>query len=190
MELMVDIETLGCIPGSVILSIGAVKFEVDDEGTSWSPVPDGTFHRHITISSCLKAGLTVDQSTILFWLDQSKAVQEDMVKGLRTDSSSLIIVLNDFFNWIPPSKEYSSVWSHSSFDMSMLDVAFSKVGLCSPWNRKRTLDLRTIEAEAVRLGIEPFKYSSLERLHNALKDCFTQIQILLYYRRKIKELMA
>ena len=58
MDVMIDLETLGIQPGSVIRSIGAVVFD---------PVTNtlgSTFYQNICADSCKKAGLTTDPDTI------------------------------------------------------------------------------------------------------------------------------
>lgn len=61
-HVMVDLETLGTKPGSVILSIGAVTFDLDGSGR------DGrTFYQRVNIQSCLDAGMTVDGDTVEWW---------------------------------------------------------------------------------------------------------------------------
>lgn len=61
-NIMLDLETLGTCPGSVILQIGAVR-------------SNNGLERTITIDSCLRAGLTVDGDTIGWWLRQSEAAR-------------------------------------------------------------------------------------------------------------------
>ncbi len=62
-NVMIDIETLGTRSNSIILSIGAVNFditgnhEVDESGLN-------TFHKFISTYSCIEHGLVYDQSTL------------------------------------------------------------------------------------------------------------------------------
>ena len=67
-RIMVDLETLGTAPGSVILSIGAVRFDVEkgllDE-----------FYVNIDVESSQRLGLTIDGDTVMWWLKQSDAAR-------------------------------------------------------------------------------------------------------------------
>lgn len=57
---MLDLETFGTKPGSVIRSIGAVMFDLDGR-------TGPEFYRNIDEESCVKAGLTYDPSTVSWW---------------------------------------------------------------------------------------------------------------------------
>lgn len=65
MDVMIDIETLGTAPGSVILSIGAVAFVRDRMPEDWRE-----FSSVISVESSKSCGLTTDQSTIDWWKRQ------------------------------------------------------------------------------------------------------------------------
>ena len=62
-HLMLDIETFGTTPGCVVLSIGAVEFDLDGI--------KGEFHAHIDVDSSTALGLKVDARTEKRWLEQS-----------------------------------------------------------------------------------------------------------------------
>ena len=70
---MLDIEALGSKPGSVILSIGAVKFaggKILHE-----------FYRRIDPQSCIDAGLKIDVDTVMWWMKQSKEARDALGTG-------------------------------------------------------------------------------------------------------------
>src|SRR4051812_3766510 len=65
-DIMIDLETLGTLPGSVILSIGAVAFD------ELSVAPGAGFYKVISTISCESCGLTKDEATEKWWLDQGE----------------------------------------------------------------------------------------------------------------------
>ena len=91
-HVMLDIETLGNKTNSVILSIGACYFnpETGDIGD--------TFNRHINVEDCVKSGLDMDASTVLWWMGQSKDAQSKITQGQKTSISLLhaLTLLSDF----------------------------------------------------------------------------------------------
>ena len=86
-NIMLDLEFLGHDPRSVIVSIGAVKF--DDKGVR------GEFTANIDIQSSINAGLTVDGPTLLWWMEQSKIVR----RATFEDTQSLHSALREFTTW-------------------------------------------------------------------------------------------
>jgi hypothetical protein len=89
-NVMVDLETLGTVPGSVILSIGAVAFdemEVAEEG----------FYRAIRRETCEQAGLKVSAATLAWWEKQSLEARAVM---LDTSATSLEDALRRFNEWL------------------------------------------------------------------------------------------
>ena len=164
-NIMLDIETLGTKSSSVILSIGAVEVDENDVGRG--------FHRRIDIQSCLDNGLTVDGSTIEWWMTQdanARAIFD--IKGDPLDR-----VLDDFsraFNW-----QDTLVWCNGmNFDLPILENAFQAVGARTPWPYYNGRDYRTLKGmfpkELVnRLRVKPTV------AHDALDDARAQALTLI-----------
>ena len=175
-NLMIDIETLGTRSTSVILSIGAIEFDHTNLGRR--------FHRRINIDSCLNCGLTVDGSTIEWWMGQdekAKRIFDERGDDLRT-------VLLDFaqaFDWTD-----KLIWCNGmNFDLPIIENAFDKCNLKTPWPYYNGRDYRTVKGmfskETVnRLRVEPMV------AHDALADATAQamtLQALLAYRDDDRE---
>ena len=69
-HVMIDLETLGTKADSVIISIGAVKFDLDSE-----QMDDNGFYASVSIDSNLERGRKIDEDTLLWWLQQSTDAQ-------------------------------------------------------------------------------------------------------------------
>ena len=155
-KIMLDLETLGTTPGSVIVAIGAVKFgrgQLHDE-----------FYRRVDIDSCLAAGLTVDGSTIRWWLSQGDSARQEIVKA----AMNLPMVLNDFSAWIGDPK--AEIWGNgAAFDNALLAAAYAAAKLPLPWRYSKDRCYRTLCAL--------YPDQRLERQgthHNALDDASSQ----------------
>lgn len=58
-HIMIDLETMGVRPSSAVVSIGCVEFMQTDVIS--------VFYTPVSLESCLKAGLTTDESTVKWW---------------------------------------------------------------------------------------------------------------------------
>ena len=66
-HVMLDLETLGKLPGCAILSIGAVYFELETGRLG------DEFYLNVDPASCTRAGLTIDGETLGWWMQQEAA---------------------------------------------------------------------------------------------------------------------
>jgi len=136
-NVMIDIETLGTRPGSVILSIGAVRFN-PSAGDADPMIGGKTFYRSIDVFDSLMHGLTVDPVTCKWWSNQDPA-SLGAVCNATHDLKPALHALSVFIN----HDDY--VWAKGpDFDLVLLEAAYIKVGLKRPWNYRNTRDVRTI----------------------------------------------
>lgn len=172
-DIMVDIETLGRKPNSVITSIGAVVFNIET-GEILSK-----FHQNICPISCEKYGLTVDLSTIMWWMGQVN-------KPWTEDPKDINVVLSDLSDFVSEAVELNNfrVWANSpAFDLVLLKTAYEKVLNMkkSPWNFRNEMCVRTLNNmfPEVRASI------TVETSHDALDDCIQQIKWVVEIWKKI-----
>lgn len=155
-QVMLDLETFGNKPGSVIVSIGAVKFgggEILD-----------SFYERIDARSCVELGLNMDASTVLWWLNQNDAARKEITQP----GNKLSEVLLRFSSWTnDPDVE---IWGNgASFDNVLLSAAYDHARLPRPWKYSNDRCYRTIknlypEVALIRDGTH----------HNALDDAKSQ----------------
>lgn len=161
-NVMVDIESLGTNPGSVILSIGAVVFDKEKVHA------DRTFYCAIDIDSCLRAGLVVDGPTINWWLQQEKEAQIAAFSNGR----HLHAVLTDFGRWYQDQKA-DRLWAHgTTFDIGMMEAAHRAVRIKVPWSYRDVRDTRLLYEMAKETG--RYTPTSERGGHHALKDAICQ----------------
>ncbi|MCI2229561.1 3'-5' exoribonuclease [Polaribacter sp. MSW13] len=165
-DLMIDIETLGTKPGSVILSIAAVEFDLKTGKTG------SIFYQDIDLDSCVKQGLSIDVSTVLWWLEQPKEIQNTIIIGHRNQLKN---VLRRFGMWISDNTPKDvKIWGNSArFDLGLLEAAYDSCNMRLPWNHYNECDVRTIVMFAPDIKKE-MKFEGIK--HNPIYDCKHQIR--------------
>jgi hypothetical protein len=157
-RVMLDIETLGLERGASVVSIGAVRFDSDGLGE--------TFERTISLTSCQRAGLTIDAETLEWWLTQDEEALEQLSGG-----DSLATTLEAFSEWYGDADE---IWANSpSFDCELLEAAYHAVDRDEPWSFYEERDFRTISSLPVAADVE---FDGVE--HDALDDAIHQAKIV------------
>ena len=159
-HIMIDLETLGTVASAVILSVGAVKFDLESD-----KIDDCGFYASASVESNLNLGRRIQEDTLLWWLKQDAAAQ----KVFHEAKTTLTAALSDLSDWIG-SDDYT-IWSNGAdFDLPMLAHAYSQVGIETPWKFWNSRCFRTYKnlpgARDIRVqaGVK----------HNALSDAYSQ----------------
>lgn len=159
-NIMIDLETLGTSPGSVIVTIGAVRFDrngLKDE-----------FYARIDAKSSVDCGLRLDVSTVMWWLQQGDEARKSLVQP----GQPLKEVLQSFANW---SSEPDTLWGNgASFDNSLLAEAYRLSGVPQPWKFWNDRCYRTLKGIFPEV---PFQRTGTH--HDALDDAKSQALHLL-----------
>ena len=165
-DVMLDLETLGTKPGSVIRSIGAVFF--DPLTGKLGP----EFYANIDEASCLIAGLTMDVSTVKWWSEQKQEARS----ALETNPMLLNVVGGGFnFWWTQHGGE--NVWARGThFDCVLWEEAMRKVDIRVPWRYNNVYDTRTVDTVRDALGGVAGLIEREGTFHNALDDCKHQVR--------------
>lgn len=178
-DLMIDLETMGINSNAVITQIGACFFNRDTGEITKK------FLQNVTISSCLKAGLEVDESTILWWMKQSDEARKSVYDN-KDDMYPLQKALLNFKIFFPPGlRDIVYTWSHATFDFVILLNAFKKIDLQSPFSYRRALDIRTL-VHLVNLNYKDETFSEGLHIHNALDDCIRQVRYVVEALKLLK----
>lgn len=161
-HVMIDLETLGTQPGSVILSIGAVLFDPS------KPVGEclgGELYSVVSRQSCEAAKLEVSQDTLDWWEKQSPEARTVLTQALGEGATAIGAALKELADFIP---EGAKVWSNgANFDQPLLDVAYNRCGISLPWKYYNSRCYRTIVAlHPNEKAIRPPTVCA----HNALED--------------------
>jgi len=131
---MIDLETMSTKPNAAIIQIGACTFDGQAAGI------------RVDLQSCVDAGLAVDASTIMWWMQQSDAARASVTSP---GASPLRQALEQFTAGLAALGLGSAgeVWSYpASFDIVILESAYRAVGLLVPWKYNAVRCLRTLAA--------------------------------------------
>ena len=162
-SVMVDLETLGTTADAVILSIGAVRFDLDS-----GVIDDDGFYRSVSIESNLACKRRISEDTLLWWLKQDVAAQSVFYEAKETLETALI----ELSDWLKTKQ--SVVWSNGAdFDLPMLAHAYTQFSIEIPWEFRNTRCYRTYKNLP---GAKDIRAEALGVKHNALSDAYQQAQ--------------
>jgi exodeoxyribonuclease VIII len=165
-DVMLDLETLGTKSGCVVLSIGAVLFDRPTGAISKE------FYRVIDIQSCLAAGLTIDQSTWNWWLQQSDEARVILFDKKAQQLKNVLYDFDLFLSDITYKKQDIKLWGNGSdFDQPILSTCYDKLGMTQPWIYYNNRCHRTFKNVHPEIKPEP---SGI--YHNALDDAKYQVK--------------
>ena len=174
---MVDIETMGTLHNSAIVSIGAVEFDPFDE-----VLTEHTFYEKIDLDDCIKHGMTVTAATIKWWMQQSDDARSELT---GRDQKGLEITMDLFNNYLQGHSMNMPdlrIWSHGvSFDAVLLESAYRACDRKVPWKYDGVRCTRTIFDAA---GVTLHSLTRDGTHHNGLLDAQHQARVVqLAYRR-------
>lgn len=164
-HVMVDIETMGNESNSVIVSIGAIEFDINTGEVGKQ------FYCRVNLQSCLDLGLIVNGETIYWWLKQNEAARLEICKD-GDDILTALFKLSNFLNEIDATQNFQ-IWSNGvRFDISLLSDAYRKAKLSIPWNFHNERDVRTLVSFTPKI-IEHYPFEGIP--HHSIDDCKHQI---------------
>lgn len=169
-DVMVDLETLGTVPGCAILSIGAVAFtekDVDEQG----------FYCVIHRPSCEEAFLSVNADTLRWWQQQSEEARDVLELSMDPARSlPLVMVLGRFNSYLRRfgGRKDCRLWGNGSdFDNALLSVAYDAASVKPDWSFWNNRCYRTLKNLAPDLKLE-----REGTYHNAYDDAVSQAKHL------------
>lgn len=158
---MIDIETLGARPDTVVLTIGGVKFD-----PNWTDGSFDEFYYRLEVDDQLEQGRSTDQSTLDWWAKQDPAVMEEALgDGNRTPIDD---VLNQLRRWCVG---VDAIWCQgSTFDVPILENLHRQYEHHVPWAFWQIRDSRTLFQIMPEDPKKKIKFNA----HHALDDCKVQ----------------
>lgn len=167
-DMMIDLETLATSSDAVMLSIGAVLFTADQEEHGY---PYKKFYIKPNLESQLKLGSVIEEGTLKWWLQQSDEARGEFVSTKDTiPIDKALMDLDIFYNLHSPKR----VWSHGAgFDLSILALTYSKLGMKTPWFFSKERDTRTL-FELYAADLDHLLKPEGQTVHNAVVDAENQ----------------
>lgn len=169
LDVMGDLETLGHVPGFVILSIGAIAF---DEAGLCGDGDDG-FYCVVHRPSCEEAFLSVSPETEAWWRRQAADAQEVLEQSLNPAASLPLAVALERFNTFLGrfgGRKNVRLWGNGSdFDNAGLACAYDAVKIKPGWEFWNNRCYRTLKNLAPEVNMDRDG-----TYHNAFDDARSQ----------------
>lgn len=184
MDIMLDLETMSSEPTASIVAIGAIAFNPDGPVLTDKDLDSPLcFYRNVDLNSCLRHGLHISGTTVNWWLKQSQEAREALHDPEPISIDQALLHLNSFVQKV----NAYCIWSHATFDVPILQNAYSRVLFMQPpWKYPNARDIRTLQGLAypgqkVIFGV-PQEYK-----HNALYDAFRQAILVQTCMEKLRQ---
>lgn len=171
-HIMLDLETLGTGRNSVILSIGAVRFDPFIPRTAQAF--DGTFYAEFGSDSLVlqqRLGLEINAATVEWWMRQSVLAKRVFKNGVVDDPADALLRFTEFVNYTPRTK----IWGNGSdFDNLLLGDMYDALSIKRPWSYSNNRCYRTMK----NLPGGPSPSADGGVAHHALDDALRQAKHL------------
>jgi hypothetical protein len=160
MHVCLDIETLGTKADTVILTLGAVKFDPYSRQDPHTPL-----YVKLDVDEQVAAGRTIDEGTLVWWELQPKEVFEDAMSDEdRISCKEFTKQLNRYLVGA------ERIWTQGpTFDIILLEHLYRSLEIPVPWMYYSIRDTRTI----MDMGDASAKKNNATA-HNALADAYSQ----------------
>lgn len=163
-DVMLDLETFDTKPSAAIVSIGAVRFDVNEPG-----VLGETLYVNVDLDSNLELGRTVSAATIEWWLDQSSEARQRLVELPVLELPEALSRLSQFI------RAGDRVWGNGAgFDNVIVADAYRSCKLAQPWQFWSDMCYRTLKT--VFSDVPKPEFNGVK--HHALHDAMYQAQHL------------
>jgi hypothetical protein len=177
-DLMIDFETLGQDPRTIVISLGACFFNY--ETGEIGP----TFYMALDVEGQIKDGRTITADTLRWWMGQSGAAKKVFHEKAKPAKEVMAL----FAKWVGDHNSVSKVipWGNgSSFDISICEDLFRMYEIKCPWLYYNVMDLRTFK-KFVAGGAKVVKEGTN---HNALDDAISQSKYVIQHYEFFKDMM-
>lgn len=173
-HVMIDTETLGRTPGSVVRSVAAVEFDPQTGETGRQKV------WKIDLTDSIRYGFKVESSTLKWWMMQSDEARREFVEGAETPLEDFFEEFMEFLADTDEEKDFTLWCLQLDFDVAMLRSMYSWYNLnvyrCDeevlPWDFRKVRDVRPYMDAMDSAGLLPPKVADR---HTPLADCLAQI---------------
>lgn len=173
-HVMLDLETMGTNPYSVIISIGAVHFDPDGDAIRDS------FEVAVDPVSSVAAGLRLDTDTVFWWMDEARdAPRKRWMSLLKFELPIALYGFRDWLDHISEDKEKHSdvrIWGNgANFDNMLLSCAYKAAKIDVPWVFVQDRCFRTIKGLDPKGTLKPdHNFLAPGTAHTALYDAIYQ----------------
>tara|TARA_A100001391_G_scaffold94822_1_gene62820 strand:- start:6411 stop:6917 length:507 start_codon:yes stop_codon:yes gene_type:complete len=167
---MLDLETLATTPDAAVLTIGACKFDPNQNDVQ------STFYERIQLDSQESYDRVINEDTLAWWSKQDKQIQEDAF-GEGTDRIDLKDAMKKLYTF---GLGTTNVWSHGAiFDVVIVENICQSFQQAVTWKFWEVRDTRTL-FDLANISVR------IEGKHNALTDAVAQAKAVQQAYAKLK----
>lgn len=171
-HVMIDTETLGLTPGSVVRTVSLVEFE---------PMTGKTGRRQtwtINLQDSIKAGFGIEAGSLKWWMMKSEEARKAFV-ATPEEETSLVSFVGEFVEWFKQYNGKVVLWNlQVDFDTALISpyLAYYYMHIMRndsyelPWNRKLRVDVRPF------MEIYRALHTDIKTPHTSIDDCMIQIK--------------
>jgi hypothetical protein len=171
-DYMLDIESLGNIPGCVVTQVSLVPFNIN--GKPFESEEQWIFNERLHIGEQIGLGLDVDVDTLKWWMQQDPAVRRHVMSGNMMLEEFFRRYTLHFKDTVATWKDYR-VWSTSAkVDFGCVPVLFKRLDVPYPLYHRNERCARTL-LEHTKLMFPEMKLPKVTVTHDAIEDCKKQI---------------
>lgn len=163
-HIAIDLETMDVSSTSIITSLGATAFHLDNDKTF-------EFHVRINWDDALKrypGKFSVGGNTVRWWCEQSPEAQKEIQGTMKIEDA-----LDAFSKWWFEVGDHKTfIWGDGlDFDVVILAHAYAVTGRKAPWPYWAKGDARTLVLLGRQNGLDPKKTVPFKGTrHNSLDD--------------------
>lgn len=164
-NVMLDLETMGTSPDSVILSLGACFFDKEEVGDGIYLVLDREEQK--------QANRRVSEDTMIWWDNQSNEART-VFDAPQTPVAHALSGFAQFIELYADDPKKVCVWGNGSdFDNIMLGTLYDLWGIKKPWSYSNNRCFRTLKNIALAFDSHDLPVRE-GTAHNALDDAVFQ----------------
>lgn len=145
LDLMIDLECAGKAPDGAIVSIGWCVFDRDGKVVGpYGPMCHGRID--VIVDSAVDKGMKLDADTIAWWFKQEPSTRRLWnAPGAKPLDDALRSLAQVWYDRCQPNPAAGWVWAYpATYDLTILDRAYSLCGFRTPWERKNLMCSRSV----------------------------------------------
>lgn len=184
-HVMIDCETLGLTPGTIVRTVSLVEFE---------PITGKTGRKQtwtINLQDSIKAGFRIEAGSLKWWMMKSEEARKAFV-ATPEEETSLVSFVAEFVEWFKQYNGKVVLWNlQVDFDTALISpyLAYYYMHIMRndsyelPWNRKLRVDVRPF------MEIYRTLHADIKTPHTSIDDCMLQIEAVAEVFKKNNEVV-